>query len=210
MSKFNVRARPVRSKAIGRGIKSDLWEGAELYPDVPDVERPRTRSDCAPGGPNEQRPCPFVSCKYNLYLDVKNARAGVITLNFPDLEVDQMPVDGSCALDVADRGGITLEEVRVFMNVTRERVRQIETDITFRLKRLPIVKTLGNELGRSSSHVCAPEYENENEDERVVHDTIPAPPPTLTGEELEKASNPPPPFEEQNNDDSQVPSLLAP
>jgi DNA-directed RNA polymerase sigma subunit (sigma70/sigma32) len=33
----------------------------------------------------------------------------------------------TCALDVADRGGITLEEVGEIMNLTRERVRQVET-----------------------------------------------------------------------------------
>ena len=32
----------------------------------------------------------------------------------------------TCALDVADRQGITLEEVGVIMNLTRERVRQLE------------------------------------------------------------------------------------
>jgi len=37
-----------------------------------------------------------------------------------------MPADASCALDVADRGGATLEEVGALINVTRERVRQIE------------------------------------------------------------------------------------
>jgi len=32
----------------------------------------------------------------------------------------------SCALDVADRGGISLEHAAELLNITRERVRQIE------------------------------------------------------------------------------------
>ena len=32
----------------------------------------------------------------------------------------------TCALDVADRGGITLEEVGTLLNLTRERIRQVE------------------------------------------------------------------------------------
>ena len=32
----------------------------------------------------------------------------------------------TCALDVADRGGTTLEEVGAIMNLTRERIRQVE------------------------------------------------------------------------------------
>ena len=32
----------------------------------------------------------------------------------------------TCALDVADRGGITLEEVGELVNLTRERIRQVE------------------------------------------------------------------------------------
>jgi DNA-directed RNA polymerase sigma subunit (sigma70/sigma32) len=32
----------------------------------------------------------------------------------------------SCVLDVADNGGITLEEVGELLGVTRERIRQIE------------------------------------------------------------------------------------
>ena len=69
------------------------------------------------------RPCPFVSCQHHLYLDV-SARTGAIKLNFPDLEVWDMTE--SCALDVADRGGTTLEEVGAIMNLTRERIRQVE------------------------------------------------------------------------------------
>ena len=45
-------------------------------------------------------------------------------MNFPDLEVWEMTE--TCALDVADRGGITLEEVGTLLNLTRERIRQVE------------------------------------------------------------------------------------
>ena len=53
-----------------------------------------------------------------------SARTGAIKLNFPDLEVWEMTE--TCALDVADRGGTTLEEVGAIMNLTRERIRQVE------------------------------------------------------------------------------------
>jgi DNA-directed RNA polymerase sigma subunit (sigma70/sigma32) len=42
----------------------------------------------------------------------------------------------SCALDIADRGGITLEEVGEIMNLTRERIRQLETRGLAKLKAL--------------------------------------------------------------------------
>lgn len=70
------------------------------------------------------RPCVFAACKYSLYLDV--SETGSIILNFPHLEPGQMPVDRSCALDLSDRGSMTLEEVAVVTNLTRERIRQVE------------------------------------------------------------------------------------
>jgi DNA-directed RNA polymerase sigma subunit (sigma70/sigma32) len=54
-----------------------------------------------------------------------NPSTGSIKLNFPDKEVWEL--EETCALDVADRGGITLEEVGTIMNLTRERIRQVET-----------------------------------------------------------------------------------
>jgi hypothetical protein len=115
------RKREVRARTISvkRMTKRELELGRLLYPDVEDVERPKTRADCLDG----ERPCPFVSCKHHLYLDV-SARTGAIKLNFPDLEVWEMTE--TCALDVADRGGTTLEEVGAIMNLTRERIRQVE------------------------------------------------------------------------------------
>jgi len=115
------RKRAIRAKTISvkRMTKRELELGRMLYPDVDEVERPRARNECA----EAMRPCPFVSCKHHLYLDV-SARTGAIKLNFPDLEVWEMTE--TCALDVADRGGTTLEEVGAIMNLTRERIRQVE------------------------------------------------------------------------------------
>jgi hypothetical protein len=82
------------------------------------VQRPRTRGECIDG----PRPCPWVSCAHNLYLDV-NA-AGGITLSHPDLDPDEMRE--SCALDVSDRGGATLDEVAEALGLTRQRAEQME------------------------------------------------------------------------------------
>ena len=88
--------------------------------------RPATRGDCK----RIVRPCPYVACKYNLYLDV--SRGGSVKLNFPDIEPDQM--EFSCALDVADSGDSTCEFAGFALNVTRERARQIEIDALLKLK----------------------------------------------------------------------------
>ena len=92
------------------------------------TDRPRTRGDCVGG----ERPCPYVGCKHHLYLDV-NEDTGSITFNFPDKAPDEL--EHSCALDVADEGGATLEVVGGFFNVTRERIRQIEARTLKRLRK---------------------------------------------------------------------------
>lgn len=120
----NKRKRRSRERArtisIRRLSKAELNRGRELYPEAEDTWRPKTRGECV----DMERPCPFVSCKYHLYIDVHPVR-GSIKINFPDMEVWEMTE--TCALDVADRQGITLEEVGGIMNLTRERVRQVET-----------------------------------------------------------------------------------
>ena len=119
----NTPARRPRVRAktlsIKRLSKRDLDAGRALYPEAV-TGRPQTRAECV-GGP---RPCPYVSCEAHLYLDV-NDRTGSIKMNFPDLEVWELPE--TCALDIADRGGVTLEELGALMNVTRERMRQMES-----------------------------------------------------------------------------------
>ena len=124
------RKRAVRARTISvkRMTKRELEIGRLLYPEN-DYWRPRTRSECVDG----PRPCPFVSCKYHLYIDV-SPKTGAIKLNFPDLEVWEM--GESCSLDVADRGGTTLEDVGAIMNLTRERIRQVEVKALAKLEAL--------------------------------------------------------------------------
>lgn len=120
-----VRGRTLSRKQMTRDLRRQMKEQENdpeeqaLRSDLESM-RPQRRSDCV----NGPRPCIFVSCKFHLYLDV-NPRTGSVKLNFPDKELWELPQ--TCALDVADQGGITLEEVGEIMNLTRERVRQVET-----------------------------------------------------------------------------------
>jgi hypothetical protein len=78
-----------------------------------------------------------VACKYSLYLDV--SETGSIILNFPHLEPGAMPAEQSCALDLADRGAMTLEDIAVVTNLTRERIRQVESKALVRRARTAAV-----------------------------------------------------------------------
>lgn len=119
-SRRSRRRLPVRSRTISikRLTKRELELGRLMYPEDTSAERPRTRGECL----TMERPCCFVSCKYHLFLDV--TPKGAIRLNFPDREIEDMPE--TCALDVADQDGMTLEDVGELLNVTRERIRMIE------------------------------------------------------------------------------------
>lgn len=124
------RKRAVRAKTVS-SLRTPMYEVRSLtrqadYDEmlVGPVERPRTRADCIDG----PRPCPWVSCRHHLYLDVSPATRAV-KLNFPDIEPGELPERGSCALDVADDGGCTLELTGELMNLTRERARQIEEKV---------------------------------------------------------------------------------
>lgn len=95
---------------------------------------------------------PWVGCRHHLALEVSAAGSialrsvpgvrgrriglpagrppGVVEFAFIERVVDQLDeLDESaatCALDEADEGGLSLEEVGQRMGITRERVRQIE------------------------------------------------------------------------------------
>jgi hypothetical protein len=79
------------------------------------------------------RPCPFVGCRHHLLIDVTGR--GSLKLNFPDRDWDEIPQ--TCSIDVAEEGEHTLEQIGDFMNVTRERARQLEARGIATSKRSP-------------------------------------------------------------------------
>lgn len=107
---------------------------AEETEGASELPRPSVRGDCLPGGINEARPCPFILCKYNLYLDI--TKSGRVILNTRGDVGSQIE---TCALDVADkvheRGESSLEDISFLLDVTPERVRQMEKTALVKIKR---------------------------------------------------------------------------
>ena len=112
------RKKSVSVKKISRRELAEEWE--RLGEDARNYDRPKTRGECL----GMSRPCPFAGCRHHNYLDI-NAKTGSITINWPDHTPDTMPAP-TCSLDVAQSGGKTHEQVGEVLNLTRERVRQIE------------------------------------------------------------------------------------
>lgn len=123
IQKYKRRSRVLSAATLTRQAK----KLHVLEADREEYDRPVTRGDCE----NDIGPCPWVSCKYNLYMEISD-QTGSIKLNFPDKEPWEMT--DSCALEVADRGGVKLREMGDILGVSRERVRQMETRAIAKLK----------------------------------------------------------------------------
>ena len=109
---------------MSRGVRLRLIEGLVGQDVLP--SRPKTRGDCT-----HPRPCPFVSCRYHLAINV--AYTGRIIVNQDLDNLDLYPYN--CALDVTDKGYLTLDEVGSLIGLTRERIRQMQEVAIRKLKR---------------------------------------------------------------------------
>lgn len=132
-----VGAGPVRHSERGRTLsrqqvlKEVKAERKRLEEDVEgrrflrlaEKTRPHTWGECQERGLGA-RPCPYVGCYYHLYADV--LPTGSLKMLWSDADPLELPE--TCALAVAQRGGLTLDEVGLILNITRERVRQIQVD----------------------------------------------------------------------------------
>jgi len=110
----------VREESVNSSRRSTEKLLQALNEDGQITERPKTRADCP-----DYRPCPFVTCRYNLLIDLTSA--GSIKINFPSGVKDNME---TCALDLIDQypDGLTLQQIGTYTNLTRERARQIEEE----------------------------------------------------------------------------------
>lgn len=122
-------SKTLSQKQLRHEAKRDVRLNGPRADDYPaDADRPKTRGDCF-GGP---RPCPFVSCRYHTYLDI--TPKGSLVIHRPDVDVAELKA--SCVLDIADAGAVTLEQAGAVLNVTRERMRQVEAKALAKVKRL--------------------------------------------------------------------------
>lgn len=115
--------RLVQVKKLTRNEREEL---AHIETEIADIKRPLTRRDCA----SVPRPCPFVSCRWHLYLSVTHV--GSLKMHYPGKEVESLST--SCALDEIEQGAKTLSEVGNFFGLTRERIRQVEDKALNRLR----------------------------------------------------------------------------
>lgn len=89
------------------------------------AERPRTWGECC----ERTDPCPWVSCRYHLGVDVTERGRLVLVHPAPDEMAEP------CALRIAHRGEHTFGQVSKFVGVTRQRVEQLTNRAARRLRR---------------------------------------------------------------------------
>lgn len=135
--RFLRNSRPSATTITVRELAFAKKNGTPEYMAPEHATFPKTRGECADGA----RPCPWARCRFHLVLDV--AKNGSLKLNFPEIaeEGNFDALEDTCALDVADRGPLTLDEVAFKTNVVRERVRQIEDRASRALRRLPLARS---------------------------------------------------------------------
>ncbi len=110
--------RPRRPPPLGKLTDAERREleeiEAELDREGVDRVRPRVRAECPP----DDEPCPFVSCRHHLALDL--TPTGKVRLRFPDREVWEL--EETCALRAANSEQMSAPEVAAKLNISRAQV----------------------------------------------------------------------------------------
>ena len=117
------------------------------------IERPQTRAECIDG----PRPCPWISCRYHLLIDVKPSGAVIANVKEPgqyghrtisrhtrrpidDQNLDDQLLErmetmsDTCALDVAERGGASHKEVGELLGIRKQSVLRIQASAKAKCK----------------------------------------------------------------------------
>lgn len=121
--KVKKRRRPVKPWEEQLGLNQLYVSECDEYYHMAIHERPRTRGDCL----KLPRPCPFVGCRHNLWMDILPTSRDIKPT---DPNVMPWEMKQSCVLDVVEeQGDMTLEEIGNYFCISRERIRQIEEHI---------------------------------------------------------------------------------
>lgn len=99
-------------------------------------ERPACRSECR----DLSRPCPYVTCRYHLLVDIGSDGRLLKMREFDENDPDSIAaaieeMDETCALDVADRGGVTSVRVADLVGIRRQGVEEIISEVGAQLDR---------------------------------------------------------------------------
>lgn len=89
------------------------------------MNRPKTRGDCIDG----PRPCPWVSCRHHLGVDLFEKPLRVV-------EHEGWEERETCSLDVADAGESSMRTIAYLMGMKHQRVDQIERTSIIKLQRM--------------------------------------------------------------------------
>jgi hypothetical protein len=99
-------------------------------------ERPLTWGECD----GRVRPCPFVTCRHHLLLDIGEDGRLLKAHDFDEQDADSIAealreMDETCSLDVAARGGMTSRAVGELLGLCREEVQRCVSGIGEQLDR---------------------------------------------------------------------------
>ncbi len=99
-----------------------------LYGHLRPVDAP---VDCRIGMPLAMRPCPWAACRF--HLGITTNKSGSIRIDHGHLDFDKLA--DTCAIDVAQRGRATQEEVGHQVGISTDWVRATERDMRQRMTR---------------------------------------------------------------------------
>lgn len=84
--------------------------------------KPTYRNSCL----SFPRPCCFITCSFHmLWAFHSHELKNLFTHSDDDIVNHLFSLKATCVLDIADKGGVTLEEIAIVLDVSRERIRQI-------------------------------------------------------------------------------------
>jgi hypothetical protein len=122
---------PWAPKGKGRSLGTDKLtprERAAALLHLPVLNRPTSRDDCR----NTRRPCPYVSCRSHLYLDV-SLETGAIKVNFPGLETTDIEEVERRYAELEPKIEVRAERRRRDLEQVQARIHERETAATERL-----------------------------------------------------------------------------